>query len=153
MAMIVCAHGEVSEYCKNHGMTICDQHVGNIEDYTGVCRVLVTDACLGENEFYALKLKMLKRGVELISVDHSDEAMSEFVSYLAKQSGSRRGGGRRKFGEGSEEEMAVVHRIWELRDAGVTLAGIAEDPEVHYLDGRKMPISTIQVILNNRDKY
>lgn len=150
--MIVCAHGEVSEYCKNHGMTICDQHVGNIEDYTGVCRVLVTDASLGENEFYALKLKMLKRGLELISVDHSDEAMSEFVSYLAKQSGGSRGG-RRKFGERSEDEMKVVQRIFEMRDQGRTLKEISEDPEVGYLDGRKMPISTVQVILNNRDKY
>ena len=151
--MIVCAHGEVSEYCKNHGMTICDQHVGNIEDYSGVCRVLVTDASLGENEFYALKLKMLKRGVELVSVEHSDEAMSEFVSYLAKQNGGGRGG-RRKFGERSEDEMKVVRRIFELRDNGYTLKEISEDPEVRYLDGRgKMPLSTIQVILNNRDKY
>lgn len=150
--MIVCAHGEVSEYCKNRGMTICDQHIGNIEDYQGVCRVLVTDQSMGENEFYALKLKMLKRGVELISVDHTDEAMSEFVSYLAmqKRAGS---GGRRKFGDGSEAEMAVVRRIFELRDSGYKLRAISEDPKVRYLDGRKMPISTIQVILKNREKY
>lgn len=150
--MIVCAHGEVSEYCKNNGMVICDQHIGSIEEYQGVCRVLVTDAVMGENEFYALKLKMLKRGVELISTNYSDAAMSEFVSYLAMQ---KRGGsgGRRKFGDGSEAEMAVVRRIFELRDAGRTLKVISEDPEVRYLDGRKMSTSTIQVILKNRGKY
>lgn len=150
--MIVCAHGEVSEYCKNNGMVICDQHIGSIEEYQGICRVLVTDAEMSENEFYALKLKMLKRGVELISVDYSDEAMSEFVSYLAMQN---RGGdrGRRKFGDRSEAERAVVRRIFELRDSGYTMRAISNDPGVHYLDGRKIPISTIQVILNNREKY
>lgn len=152
--MIVCAHGEVSEYCKNHGMTICDQHIGSIEEYKGVCRVLVTDAPMGENEFYALKLKMLKRGVELVSVDHSDEAMSEFVSYLAMQSrGSSGGGGRPRFGSGSEAEMAVVRRIFELRDAGRTLREISADPEVVRSDGRRISVSTIQGILRNREKY
>lgn len=150
--MIVCAHGEVFEYCEKHGMVICDQHIGSIEDYKGVCRVLVTDQPMENNEFYALKLKMLKRGVELISVNHSDEAMSEFISFMAQQKQSR-GGGRRKFGDNSEAEMAVVNRIFELRDAGYTLRAIAGDKDVHYLDGRKMPISTIQVILRNRDKY
>lgn len=151
--MIVCAHGEVSEYCKNHGMTICDQHIGDIEEYQGVCRVLVTDAPMGENEFYALKLKMLKRGVELVSIDHSDEAMSEFVSYLAMQSRGGNGGGRPRFGSGSEAEMAVVRRIFELRDAGSTLREISESPEVAYLDGRRISVSTIQGILRNREKY
>ena len=151
--MIVCAHGEVSEYCKNHGMTICDQHIGDIEEYQGVCRVLVTDAPMGENEFYALKLKMLKRGVELVSIDHSDEAMSEFVSYLAMQSRGGNGGGRPRFGSGSEAEMAVVRRIFELRDAGCTLREISESPEVAYLDGRRISVSTIQGILRNREKY
>lgn len=151
--MIVCAHGEVSEYCKNHGMTICDQHIGDIEEYQGVCRVLVTDAPMGENEFYALKLKMLKRGVELVSIDHSDEAMSEFVSYLAMQSRGGNGGGRPRFGSGSEAEMAVVRRIFELRDAGRTLREISESPEVAYLDGRRISVSTIQGILRNREKY
>ena len=151
--MIVCAHGEVSEYCKNHGMTICDQHIGDIEEYQGVCRVLVTDAPMGENEFYALKLKMLKRGVELVSIDHSDEAMSEFVSYLAMQSRGGNGGGRPRFGSGSKAEMAVVRRIFELRDAGCTLREISESPEVAYLDGRRISVSTIQGILRNREKY
>lgn len=150
--MIVCAHGEVSEYCKNHGMTICDQHIGDIQDYEGVCRVVVTDQPMGENEFYALKLKMLKRGIELISVNHSDAAMSEFISYMAQQK-QNRGGGRPKFGDNSEAERAVVDRIFELRDAGYKLRAIAEDSKVGYPDGRKMSISTIQVILKNRGKY
>lgn len=150
--MIVCAHGEVSEYCKNHGMTICDQHIGDIQDYEGICRVVVTDQPMSENEFYALKLRMLKRGIELISVNHSDESMNEFISYMAQQK-QNRGGGRRKFGDNSEAEMAVVRRIFELRDAGYKLRAIADDDKVGYPDGRKMAISTIQVILKNRGKY
>lgn len=149
--MIVCAHGEVSEYCKNHGMTICDQHIGDIREYEGICRVVVTDQPMSENEFYALKLKMLRQGIELISVHHSDSAMSEFISYLAQQ--KSRGGGRRRFGEHSAAERAVVDRIFELRDAGYTMKAISEDSKVGYLDGRKMSVSTIQVILKNRSKY
>ena len=149
--MIVCAHGEVSEYCKNHGMTICAEHIGPIEDYEGVCRVLVTDQDMGENEFYALKLAMLRRGVELISVHYGDSVIDEFVAFMAHQ--KQTGPGRRKFGDKSPEEMAVVRRIFALRDGGKTLKEISEDAQVHHMDGRRMTVSTIQGILRNRDKY
>lgn len=150
--MIVCAHGEVSEYCKNHGMTICEQYTGDIPDYKGVCRVLVTDQKMEENEFYGLKLKMLRRGVELISVHHNDEHVGEFIGYLAAQ---KRGAriGRRKFGDNSRAERAVLNRIFEMRDSGFTMKAISDDPDVHYPDGRTIPVSTIQVFLRNREKY
>lgn len=151
--MIVCAHGDVEKYCLDRGMVICAQHIGAIESYEGSCRVLVTDADMSENEFYALKLKMLRRGVELVSTRHSDEAMAEFVAYLAQSEKREKHGGRRMFGLKSGEEMAVVYRIFELRDAGCTLKEISEDPGVGYLDGRKMSLSTIQTILKNRNKY
>lgn len=150
--MIVCAHGEVSEYCKSHGMTICAEHIGAIEEYEGVCRVLVTDQEMGENEFYALKLAMLRRGVELISVHYRDSSMDEFVSFMAHQKKPMHPG-RRKFGDKSPEEMAVVRRIFALRDGGYTLKEISEDAQVHHMDGRRMTVSSIQGILRNRDKY
>ena len=150
--MIVCAHGEVSEYCKNRDMIIVEQYTGDIENYGGVCRVLVTDQSMSVSEYYYLKGKMLGAGVELVSVKYVD---TENLSYdvVKAVEAKHPGRGRRKFGEGSEAEMAVVRRIFELKDSGSSLKRISEDPDVHYLDGRKMPVSTIQVILKNREKY
>lgn len=150
--MIVCAHGEVSEYCENRDMIIVEQYTGDIESYGGVCRVLVTDREMSPGEYYYLKGKMLAQGVELVSVRYVDtENLSYGVVKTAQEKRPPRG--RRKFGDGSEAEMAVVRRIFELKDAGCTMKKISEDPDVHYLDGRKIPVSTIQVILDNRDKY
>lgn len=150
--MIVCAHGEVSEYCESRDMIVVEQYTGEIENYGGVCRVLVTDQDMSPTEYYYLKGKMLLQGVELVSVRYVDsENLSQgVVREVAEKRGSL---GRRKFGDGSEAERAVVDRIFELRDAGYKLRAISDDPKVRYLDGRKMPISTIQVILKNREKY
>ena len=151
--MVVCAHGDVAEYCSKRGMVICEEHIGNIEDYARNCPVLVTDQQMSENEFYALKLKMLRRGVELISVWHSDAAKSELVAYLAQNDRRAKHGGRQKFGSRSEAEMAVVRKIFELHDAGATLRDIAESEGVCHTDGRKISVSTIQQIIKNRGKY
>lgn len=151
--MLVIAHGEVSEYCEKHGLIICGEHIGEIESYEGNCPVLVTDQDMSENAFYGLKLKMLRRGVELISVRHSDRAMSEFVAFLAQTDRREKSGGRRRFGSGSEAEMAVVRKIFEMHDAGKKLREIHENEEISYLDGRKIGISTIQWIIKNRNKY
>jgi hypothetical protein len=132
-------------------MTICAEHIGAIEEYEGICRVLVTAQEMGENEFYALKLAMLRRGVELISVHHGDSVIDEFVAFMAHQ--KQPSPGRRKFGDKSPEEMAVVRRIFALRDGGYTLKEISEDAQVHHMDGRRMTVSSIQGILRNRDKY
>lgn len=150
--MIVCAHGEVSEYCKNRDMIIVEQYTGEIENYGGICRVLVTDQEMSSAEYYYLKGKMLADGVEVVSVRYVD---SENLSYdVVKAAEEKRPvRGRRKFGDGSEAEMAVVQRIFELKDSGSTLKAISEDPDVRYLDGRKIPVATIQGILKNREKY
>ncbi len=150
--MIVCAHGEVSEYCENRDMIIVERYSGDIESYGGVCRVLVTDREMSAGEYYYLKGKMLAQGVELVStryVDTENLALGA-VREVSEKYPSR---GRRKFGSRSEAEMAVVRKIFELRDSGCTLKEISEHEEVGYLDGTKMSISTIQTILNNRDKY
>ena len=150
--MIVCAHGEVSEYCENRDMIIVEQYTGDIENYGGVCRVLVTDRDMSAGEYYYLKGKMLAQGVELVSVRYVDtENLAQGAAKAAVE--KRPGSGRRKFGENSEAEMAVVRRIFELRDAGYKMRAISEDPMVKRADGSKLPVSTIQVILNNREKY
>ena len=150
--MIVCAHGEVSEYCENRDMIIVERYTGDIENYGGVCCVLVTDQDMSSGEYYYLKGKMLAQGVELVSTRFVD---AENLAYdIVKDAGEKRPGrGRKKFGEGSEAEMAVVHRIFELKDAGKTLKQIAEDDMVKRADGSDLPVSTIQVILKNREKY
>ena len=146
--MLVCAHGEVSEYCESHDMIIVERYGGKIEDYNGDCCILVTDREMSSAEYCFLKGQMLAQGVELVSTRYAD---AEVLSWgLTPELRSR---GRRKFGERSEAEMAVVNRIFELRDAGSTLREISEDPDVSYLDGRKMSVSTIQVILKNRERY
>lgn len=149
--MIVCAHGEVSEYCENRDMIIVEQYTGDIENYGGVCRVLVTDCEMSPGEYYYLKGKMLGQGVELVSTRYVDT--ENLAQGAVKTAGEKvyGKGGRRKFGDGSDAEMAVVRKVFELRDAGVTLKEISE--KVRYLDGRKIPVSSIQVFLRNREKY
>lgn len=148
--MIVCAHGEVSEYCENRDMIIVERFTGEIENYSGVCAVLVTDREMSSGEYFYLKGKMLARGVELVSTRYVD---TENLAQGAVKEVSEKRRGRRRFGSDSEAEMAVVRRIFELKDGGATFQEIRDDENVHYLDGRKIPISTIQVILNNREKY
>ena len=145
--MLVCAHGEVSEYCKNRDMIIMERYTGKIENYRGGCRVLVTDLDMSLNEYCYLKGMMLAHGTELVSTRYVD---SENLVYSIDKRENR---GRRKFGDDSEAEMAVVRRIFEMRDAGHTMKEISEDENVRYLDGRRMTVSTIQVILDNRNKY
>lgn len=148
--MIVCAHGEVSEYCESRDMIIAERFTGDIENYGGICAVLVTDQELSSGDYYYLKGKMLLRGIELVSTRFVDT--ENLVQGTVKEVSEKRRG-RRKFGDGSKAEMAVVRRIFELKDAGATYKEISEDERVCYLDGRRMSISTIQVILNNREKY
>lgn len=150
--MIVCAHGEVSEYCENRDMIIVERYSGDIENYGGVCRVLVTDREMSPGEYYYLKGKMLAQGIELVSTRYVD---TENLSYetVREVREKRPVVGRPKFGDRSEAEMAVVNRIFELKDGGSTLKEISEDPGVRYLDGSIIPVSTIQVILRNREKY
>lgn len=162
--MVVCGHGDVSDFCKKHDMIILMQHDGDIESYRGVCRVLVTDKDISEQEYYFLKGEMLAKGIELISTRHKDtEKMSEFMVYANQKELERRKkfAGRCKFGfhrvgeeiVPHERNMAVVNRIFELRDKGLVYRQIREDEKVRHLDGRKLSISTIQLILKNRKEY
>jgi len=153
--MVVVAHGNVSEYCEAHGLTIGSRYEGKLEEYSGDGLILVTDNCADKNDYYYLKYRFRMRGIELVSTHWHDQGVEDFLEYKMKRDAERRvkKGGRRLFGLQSEEAMAVVRRIFELRDAGCTLRQISDDPGVKYPDGRKMPVSTIQVILKNRERY
>jgi hypothetical protein len=156
--MLVCAHGNVSEYCKNRDMIVMDTHEGNIEEYDGKCCVLVTDAELPKHEYYYLKGRLFARGVELVSTQHKDSVeVSDYVLYDA-QKRRRKYGGRYRFGLGADgmlyaDGKDVLRRIFELRDKGYSYRKIQDDPGVHHPDGRKICISTIQIIIQHRQLY
>lgn len=163
--MLVCGHGNVQDYCKTRGMIITCTHVGDLEDYNGVCKVIVTDMEMSESEYYFLKGKMLAKGYELVSTRYNDVSIAAtLIEYYARneRDGKRKkNGGRCKFGyrrvNGKEvvheETMAVVKRILEMRDAGHTLREIQADDRVHHVNGHHLSISTIQLIIKNRKEY
>jgi hypothetical protein len=159
--MFVCGHGDVTEYCKKHDMTVCSTWDGDIEKYNGVFRVLVTAQEMSESEYYFLKGKMLGRGIELISTRYKDnKLMTDFLAYQADRRKEKYGGrqpfGYRKVGNDIREipEMIdVARKIIMLKDTGATLRQIHETPGICHTDGRKISVSTIQQIIKNRGKY
>ena len=161
--MNVAAHGNVDAYCEAHGMTIVERYAGDVSEYAGRCGVLVTDNCEDQNEYYYVKYKLMLRKIELVSTHWGDAGVEDFVRYLGEREllNRKKYTGRAAFGfkrvGGVDmiipEAREIARRIIALRDAGVSFRKIVEDEGVHYLDGRKMSISTIQVILKNRSKY
>lgn len=159
--MIVCAHGDVTEYCSRYGMVICDTWEGDLESYSGACKVLVTDQVMAEGRYYYLKNKLLIHGLELVSVWYMDDP--EVVGQFIKDAESRkqRYGVRQKFGyrkvDGvvveDPEAMAVVRRVLGLRDQGLSYRQIREDERVRYSDGRQLGVTTIMQICKNRSEY
>lgn len=154
--MFVCTHGNVKEYCHNHGMFPIEKYKGELLDYDGTMAVLVTDKEMGEAEYYFLKGSLIARGVELVSIHYDDsEIFTQVGKYVAKI------GGRYKFGfqniKGkvvlTEKGREVVNRIFELRDMGYSYRQIIEDSKVRHLDGRKLNVSTAQMIVKNREMY
>ena len=154
--MIVCTHGDVADFCKKHDMVAVETYEGDLRKYCGRCRIVVTDQEMLEDEYYSLKGMLMKRGVELVSTTHKDRI--GFEAYIARR---KKSGGRCKFGfqkiDGksvlTETGRAIVKRILELRDIGYTYQRISDDSGVHYPDGRKLSISTIQIIIKNRKIY
>jgi hypothetical protein len=162
--MIVCKHGDVNDFCEKMKVVIAEEYEGEISEYNGVCRVLVTDQEMSENEYLYLKKRMLLAGVELVSIWHEDaEDMARHLVYTIHQEKEdrRKFVGRCKFGfhrvNGEEVphegNMKVVRRILELRDLGYTYGRIRIDDGVHSADGRKLSISTIAEIVKNREVY
>ena len=160
--MIVCAHGDVDLFCGTRGMIPVCRYDGDIEEYSGVCRILVTNSDISEREYYLLKSTMLGKGVELVSTLYEDsEFISKFIVESLEAKRRKKNGGRCKFGfqningevKLTEQGRAVVNRIFELRDKGYSYHKIRNDDGVRHLDGGKLAVSTIQVILENRKVY
>ena len=158
---IVCAHGNVKDFCDSKDMLICSEYSGELSDYHGGCRVLVTDQQMTKTEYYYHKDLLMRRGIDLISTGHEDTP--EMLEYLAYSAERRREkyGGRQPFGYQrkngvvveNESLISVAREIIALRDRGMTLREIQEASGIRHLDGRKISVSTIQQIIKNREKY
>lgn len=162
--MVVCGHGKVDNFCAKHGMIIAERCKSSVLDYNGVCKVIVTDREMPEAEYYYLKGRMLARGYELVSTRYKDTNFSAtLMTYHARKENEnkKKFAGRCKFGfhrvngevVPNESMMAVVKRIFELRDQGYSLRRIQKDEGVHHADGRELSVSTIQLIIKNREEY
>lgn len=141
--MIVCAHGNVIEYCKSRDLIIVDRWDGDFRDYNGKCPILVTDAEITEAEYYFEKGKLLARGIELVSTRYEDNAL--LVRYMTHTT-ERARKQRTTFGA-TPEEVAVVDRIRELRREGFTIREIQAADGVRHSDGRYLSLSLIHRIL------
>ena len=158
--MVVCAHGEVAAFCESHEMQILEKYGGSLEDYKGSCPVVVTDQKMTRQEYDTLKCTLFGRGVELVSTEWTDDEL--ILRLLRSQIDNRKKrGGRQIFGFNKENgrivenpaKIAIARRVIELRDAGCKLREIKDDKGVCYPDGTPLSLSTIQVIIRNRDKY
>ena len=159
--MVVCAHGNVAGFCEAHEMQILESHIGDLLDYhKGNCAVIVTDQAMTRQEYDSLKCTLFGRGVELVSVDWTDDEVILRLLHNQIQNRGKRGG-RQMFGftkkngqiVESPRLMYVARKIIELRDSGMTLKEIQNFPEIHHLDYKKISVSTIQQIIKNREKY
>ena len=160
--MNVAAHGNVDAYCEAHDMVIVERYTGDVTEYNGGYHVLVTDNCEDQNDYYYAKYKLMLRKIELISTHWGDAGVEDFVRYLSEREFERRKDkytGRLAFGfrkvngvvVEDEVSIGIARRIIALRDSGKKYREIAD--AVTYPDGRRMSVSTIQVILKNRSKY
>lgn len=156
--MIVCAHGDVFEYCKRKGMIIVETWDGDFREYDGKCPAIVTDADISEVEYYFEKGKLLARRIDLISTRYTDdEKLVSYISYSTDRGGGKKG--RVAFGyrrEGKKlvevpEEMAVIAKIRELSESGMTIREIQTADGVCHADGRRLSVSMIHKILKRRD--
>lgn len=158
--MVVCAHGNVSEFCKNHEMEILEVFTGDLKDYKGKCAVVVTDQKMTREEYESLKCVLFGHGFELVSVEWTDDAI---ILALLRQTIERRKkrGGRQLFGFYKKngviaeipEVVAVARKVIELRDKGWTMRDIKEHADIRHPDGGELGISTIESIIKNREKY
>lgn len=164
----VAAQGDVSDYCRDHGYYVKEWYNSENDpaDYSGEWNILVTDwPYESKNEYYATKIRLLRRGIELISTVWNDmdldDFAQEFVELERKRRKKNHSGGRCPFGyrwiKGEQErvpgDFEVAQLIVRLRDEGKTYQQIADHPDVHRADGTRFGTSIIQVILRNRSRY
>lgn len=141
--MMVCAHGNVAEFCEKHDMVICEIWDGSLSDYRGICRVLVTDSDISEKEYYFLKGELMARGIELVSTRYKDDRLlSEYLMYAA--------GRKKRRGRQSVIDESVKKRICELRAAGLSLQAIRDTEGICNPLGEKLSRSTILMITRSK---
>jgi hypothetical protein len=158
--MVVCAHGNVADFCEKHEMEILEKYNGSLNDYKGSCAVIVTDQQMAREEYELLKCVLFGRRVELVSVDWTDDAV---ILALLRNQVAQRGkhGGRQPFGFYKKngviaeipEVIVVARKVIELRDKGWTLRDIQKHVDVRHPDSGELGLSTIALIIKNRDKY
>lgn len=162
--MKVVVHGDADGFCQERGWEIVGRYRDRLDQYDWRCGTLVTAQPMSKKKFYYQKYLLYKRGYTLLSTQYHDNEMSDFVEYLAereREKKKKKSGGRAPYGYKWENGVLLIdpativtaRRIVALRDAGKTYKQIQDDPEVCYENGRRMSISTIQVILSNRSKY
>lgn len=164
--MIVCGHGDVTAFCKENGFTVAARHTGEIIDYRGEIKTIVTDQKMSAQEFLYIRMIMLGKGYDVRSIQYPniDRKMDEFLEFVGTQEMYRRKekyGGRQPFGfrkVGNEireipEMIAVARKIIEMKNEGATLRQIHESEGICHPDGRRISVSTIQQIIKNRERY
>lgn len=151
--MMVCAHGNVTEFCNARGMVICEVYEGNIREYRGHARVLVTDSDVCESEYYFLKGEMLAKGYELISTKYDDnEMLSKYIRYSVNRRKEKYHHRKPLADRDDSASLGVVDRILALRAAGLSLRAIQEDEGVRRADGKKYSVSTIAEVIKRKNE-
>jgi hypothetical protein len=150
--MVVCAHGNVSQFCEEHGMKILESYEGDLSDYKGNCAVVVTDQEMTRKDYDDRKCLLFSRGVELVSTEWTDDDVILRLLHSQVENRKRRGG-RQMYGFRKEngkiveipEKITVAKTIICMRNTGKTLREIRERVG--------LSVTTIQTILNNRGVY
>ena len=144
--MMVCAHGDVTEFCETRGWYICEKWEGEIIKYNGLCPVLVTDADISETEYYYLKGQMLGKRTMLISTRYSDDKLMEgYLIYANSRRKESHHPGRSKF-----DDTEIIQKIRELSASGMSIRAIRDTEGICHPDGRKLSLSTIHKIINKK---
>jgi hypothetical protein len=158
--MVVCAHGDVSEFCEKHEMEILESYSGSLEEYKGNCAVIVTAEDLSREDYDSLKCSLFSRKIELVSVKWPDDEvilrlLRNQIELRGKRGGRQMYGFYKKHGLITEipEKVKIARRIIELRDAGKTLREIQAEAGGYYENGRPLSMSTISEIIKNRKNY
>lgn len=161
--MIVCAHcvsAEVERFCENHEMRILESYAGKLDDYEGRCAVIVTSEEMTRQEYDDMKCLLFGRGYELVSTTWTDDEvivrlLHNQIEQLKKRGGRQRFGYYKRNGiiTVNPEKIKVAQRVIQLRDRGLTLREISYHKDVVKALGRELSISTVQVIIKNREIY
>lgn len=73
--MVVCAHGDVADFCQRHEMEVLESYDEELSEYDGNCAVVVTNAEISREEYDSLKCALFSRGVELVSTVWTDDSV------------------------------------------------------------------------------